>query len=227
MTEEIKTGEEVSGEAGQSEEDLKKEEEDKKVVPVSAIKGIRDELKEVKNVNQNLADQVELYKANMNQNPQPKKEESEFDKIEDDDLLTFNQVKTMIRNIEGKYNAEIQKLGLGQKDNNYEDVIKTYLPKIIKDDPELTETIRTSNNPLKLAYKLACLNPEFKKEGKTKTESTVVEDEVDKIIANAKKPGSVSNASGGASSGLGAAAKFEQMSDEEIMKRVAEIKRKG
>lgn len=228
MTEENldqKTGDEKTGEADQTKNE--NENENEKVVPVSAIKGIRDELKEVKSVNRNLIDQVELYKANMNQNPQPKKEESEFDAIEGEDLLTFDQVKTMIHSVEGKHNAEIQRLVLGQTDNNYEKVIKTYLPKIIKNDPELTETIRTSNNPLKLAYKLACLNPEFEKEGKTEVKSTVVEDDVDKIIANAKKPGSVSNASGGASSGLGAAAKYEQMSDEDIRKRIEDLKRMG
>lgn len=218
MTEEIKKGEESSDAANQKEEE--------NVVPVSAIKGIRNELNELKNVNKNLTDQVELYKANASQSPQPKKEENEFEELDGEDILTFDQVKTMVRGIESKYSTELQKLSMGQVDSDYEGVIKEHLPLLLKENPDLTDAIRQSKNPLKLAYSLACMNPNFKK-GETETKSNPVETDIDKIIANAKKPGAVSGVSGGASSGLGAAAKYEQMTDAEIMARVEEAKRKG
>ena len=101
---------------------------------------------------------------------------------------------------------------------DYDQEISNKVLPLIQKDPILAETLRNSPNPAMAAYILAKHLP-----GTPQTQTNPAANPAKKITENLQKPGSPGQVSGG-----GAVSKadiFAQMSDEELEKEIARVKR--
>ena len=213
-------------------------------VPMSVVKALRDEMKGLKESNQTLESQVNLYKTQQQfmQSPQgyeapakppEKPAEDPLNGIGDDDLLTGKQMKNILSGMKqpdmsAALNPINQRLALMEvraQDPDFENTIKTYLPEIVNSNPSLMAAIRGSENPIATALALAKTAPAYvaaqqQSEGQQPQQGIL--SEIDKIIENASKPGSASQVTGGGATAT--ADRFGSMTDAEFNAHVERVK---
>ncbi len=220
------TGEEIQDPAAGDQDDQQDQEEEK--VPVSAVKGIREELNQVKAQLQASQDQVRLYQANAPQQ-QPQSQEGTQSKpdqvlegMEDDDVITVADARKLARNLKAEVGTVLSELSMAARVPDYEEVISKHLPKVLQANPALAQAIRTSANPAILAYELGKTDPEY-----VKTKAQAAQQQVaNQVEKNLKEPGSAS-AAGGGGGGLSQADQFARMSDDDLEKHIANVKNRG
>ena len=101
--------------------------------------------------------------------------------------------------------------------------LKTHLPKILEDNPDLASVIQSSPNPQATALAFVHLAKKSAGKGpKTDPEKTVVST-IERILTNAKKPGSPSAATGG-SVGIEDASRISKMSAGDFKQYVDDVK---
>lgn len=211
-------------------EDVKTDDDVKEEVsvPVSVLQELRDKNKELTDNLSSSNDQLNLYKANVNQaapaqQVPAKAEESEF---EDNDVLTYKDMKGIIQKLDKRYQNAYNELKSSTQNPDYSKTIKEYLPKVIENNPSLKNAIMSSSDPYTLSYELAKAVKDKGSKKATKDEKQENMSDIDKILENAKKPGSASQHSG-AGGGLTAGDVYAKMSDEEFEKSVQDILRRG
>ena len=216
-----------------------------KTVPLSALEGVRTELKQAKEEGKTLQSQVELYKANAALTPdqQVQKPTDPLEGLDEGDVVTVADVKRIMGDQETRFLAVANQLKAGQGTKDYEQIIEKYLPSVITANPELAGAIKTSDNPVALALQLAKYsdayrkdqvvidlkqnvdkdgNPMVDKDGKPIDKDGKLISEGDQILANQEKPGSAS-AGAGAGGGISAVDKVLAMTDEELEAKIDEI----
>jgi hypothetical protein len=197
-------------------------------VPVSVLQELRDKNQELTDSLSSTNDQLSLYKANVNQG-QPAKaapapaEEADF---EDNDVLTYKDMKGIIQKLDNRYQNAYNELQVTTQNPDYSKTIKEYLPKVIENNPALKTAIMSSSDPYTLSYELAKAVKDKGSKKATKGEKEENMSDIDKILENAKKPGSASQHAG-AGGGLTAGDVYAKMSDEEFEESVADILRRG
>jgi len=175
-----------------------------------------------------------------------------FDGMDEDDVLTVRDAKKIFGSLGSQLGNTLRDLQMGVTNPDYATIITTHLPNVLKGNPALAQAIKSSSNPQILAYALAKSDPAYLKtqsEGKIPAELEAVltkagvtdevkanilkqfkdtkglSDEAQRIIANAEKVGSASQAAG-AGGGLDGATMYETMSDADLEKRIDEVKRR-
>jgi hypothetical protein len=179
------------------------------VVPVHVVQSLRSENQHLKENMRLVSEHLELLKANQMQKSAP---QDNFTALSDHDVLTVGDAKKVLGQIERKRQMEMEELKMSQTYTDYNDVIRNYLPKVLKEDPELRQEIENARNPYKMAYKLAKQSAEYVDEQRTKKKS----EDAERIIANSQKTGSLSAV--GTPSPITKASYFKAMSDDEFRK---------
>ncbi len=120
-------------------------------VPLSALQAERKQRQELQQNLKIMQDHLELMKAN-----QPKKSEEEtFGNLQDDDVLTVGEAKKQLNKLQNDHRLSIEELKMQQTYSDYQEIVRNYLPDILKEDPELRVEIEHAKNPYRLAYSLA------------------------------------------------------------------------
>ena len=229
MAEEIIPGVEKDDlEIPAAEEDNEPKEETS--IPVHVLTKLRGELQKSKTEKKDLAQQLDLYKANMPQSqqvvaqPTQNQEESNiFGDLDEDDVVTVKHMKEVLMKQDAYYQGKVSELQLGTQDKDYSQVIKDYLPKAIEADPGLRDIIKGSNNPLATAYRFAQYEKKAAAPTNTKNNKAGEVDAndpisvIDKILDGAQKPTSPS-AVGGSSGGLDGSVVYINMSNVDVDK---------
>lgn len=115
---------------------------------------------------QNLKAQNDYLQRQMWEQKQPQPQPDEFDlsKMRDDDIPTYGELKKM-RQQEDKdrrqYMQQLKDLEARSQYQDYDKVIKEYLPDVLQEDPDLANAIKDSPHLHKLAYKLAQASPKY------------------------------------------------------------------
>lgn len=210
----------------------------------SELERLREEAAEAKR----LREQLELARANppayphYQQQPpqpaQPAQEEPSFD-FGDDDIIDgakFKQIlPTLASMLANKVNQSIgvdnirqdlAHMRLAQRDPDYEATIKTYLPKLVNEDPGIKQVIQTSQDPMGTALALSLREKrmqEMSQQAPPETKPTTsFMDELTQIIENQGKPKSPSSAGSGAAAVTGAD-RFAHMTKEEFEAHKAKV----
>ena len=132
-------------------------------VPVSVLQELRDKNKELTDNLSSSNDQLNLYKANVNQaapaqQVPAKAEEAEF---EDNDVLTYKDMKGIIQKLDKRYQNAYNELQASTTNPDYSKTIKEYLPKVIENNPALKDAIMSSSDPYALSFELDTLVLQF------------------------------------------------------------------
>lgn len=138
---------------------------------------------------QNLKAQNDYLQRQMweKQQPQPQPDEFDLSKMRDDDIPTYGELKKM-RQQEDKdrrqYMQQLKDLEARSQYQDYDKVIKEYLPDVLQEDPDLANAIKDSPHLHKLAYKLAQASPKYHQQKLAAQNQNAV----NKIVENSSRP---------------------------------------
>lgn len=160
---------------------------------------------------------------------QSQKELDELDSLASDDIVTVAQARKLAEKVAEKTASKLLKEKevetmedrTSSRYPDYADVVTKYIPKIIKDDPDLAEAIRNSPNPYVTAYKIAKNSYIYKKDTENANKASQT---AQKVLENSSKPQSVH--SQGYQGALSNAEKFEGGLSQEKRKEVWELSRR-
>ena len=206
----ISTGEEVEAAAPNvepsSEAPISQEQE--KVVPLAALEAERSQ-------RQKLADELSMVKEHLNllnarqqQAPQPQEGPAA------DDVMTHGEFNQKASVLEKQFRASLAELQMSKDHPDYDEVIRKYLPDIIKQDPSVGEFLQQTQNS-KLAYSLAKSTDAYRRDHQEKKKN----EDAERLIANSERPGSLSAVGG--TTPISVAKRYRDMSDEEFRKEMA------
>ena len=196
--------------------------------PVAELEAIKIELEGVKQTAELQAEQINLYKANQ---PAPTPVEApsspEFQGLQDDDVITVADLKKVMGGQEQRYGGIVTELEFKTQHSDFDNVIQSYLPELVKGRPDLAKALRSSGNPALLAYELVRSSPKYIKDvadGKLQGAQDAAETAA-KITENAGKPGAASGAAGGGA-GNNSVEYFLKLNDDDLETHIAAIKSK-
>lgn len=162
------------------------------------------------------ADYWRMNAMQQQQNQQkPNVDQFDLNKFADDDVPTYGELKRMKAQENQERAQHLQKLKeleMRSQYNDYAEVVKTYLPDVLQEDPDLAIAIKDNPMMQKLAYKLAQTSPKYHEQRLAKQNSAVM----NKIAENTSRP-APSNARKNAVVGYSEESQMSGMSDDQIM----------
>lgn len=181
------------------------------MVPVAALQAERRERQQLQENVKLLQDHLALLQAN--QGKQQGKQD-EFDNLSDQDVLTVGEAKKFISNFQREQQMAVQELKIAQQYPDYNEVVRKYLPNVLKEDPELKDVIMSAPDPYKTAYYLAKRSDSYLQEQRNANRSP----EAKQAVANLQRPGNLSSV--GQTVPSSQVSPWKQMSDADFMKQV-------
>ena len=194
----------------QSEPKIAEEKEDRQV-PLDALQAERAERQKLQEELKMMKDHLAIMQAAQTRPQQQEKDE--FDKLSDDDVLTVGEAKKFISKLNSQYQMGIQELRITQKYPDYQSTITKYLPEILKQNPDLRDTLQKTQD-YELAYYLAKNSDAYKADHKKAKKNA----DAERIVQNANRAGSLSSV--GQISPINEAKRYKDMSDEDFKKQV-------
>jgi hypothetical protein len=163
--------------------------------------------------------QMDIWKANQTQRqPGPQRKEM-FDGMREDDIPNVGELRREWQQRESEYQSRLEELHVQQMHPDYEEVIEKYAIPLVKQKPHLAEGLRGATNKALFAYELGAMAKQMQQVAQAPVETIAQPTsriaEAERMIANSKKPGTLSQAGGQAS--LSKADYFATMSDQEFM----------
>lgn len=151
--------------------------------------------KEAREVMRQQQREIQELKEQLVKN-QPQEKLDELDSLASDDIVTVAQARKLAEKVAERTTSKLLKEKEVEtmedrasiKYPDYAEVVTKYIPKIIKDDPDLAETIRNSPNPYIAAYKIAKTSYLYNQD---KNNSDKANQTTQKILENSSKPQSV------------------------------------
>lgn len=159
--------------------------------------------------------QLDLLRANLPHQQQPEKPQTDrkfLAGMKEDDIPNVGELRREWEQKESMYQARLEELQFAQSHPDYAEVLDKYLAPLVKQKPHLARGIQASDHPSLMAYELGKMYQQTQE----RRETTVVSENAQRIVDNAKKPGTLSQAGG--QSALSQANYYASMSDREFMK---------
>lgn len=177
-------------------------------VPLDALQAERGERQRLQDELRMVKDNMQLMMAQQQQVAAPKQPD-EFEGVSKDDVLTYGDLEKILSKKEKQYQTNIQELRMTQKYPDYQEVVTTYLPEVLKTNPGLRNTLQQSND-YELAYHLAKNSDAFRGSHKKATKNA----DAERIVQNANRAGSLSST--GQTSPISQAKRWKEMTDSEF-----------
>lgn len=189
------------------------------------FKALREELAQFKQ--QSEYDRRELeeirHAQRVQRQPEPPRERA-IDKINSDDLVTGAQFKQAMAEREAEYQLMLGELQVKAQHSDYDEVTSKYGVPLIEKEPDLAQGFLASNNKASYLYKLgkmAMLAEQRPEAHEPVIVAPQASQNAQRIVENAKKPGTLSNPTGGAGN-LSKADYYASMSDQDFHKFVSQ-----
>jgi len=176
-------------------------------VPLSALQSEREARQNLQEELKMIKDHLALMQSSQQSQRQPVKDE--FDGMDDGDVLTLGEAKKLLGKVDQTYRQSIEEMRMAQKHPDYQEVIRKYLPEVLKENPSLRRSLET-NPDYELAYYLAKNSAHYQSEHKKVKKSA----DAEKILANSSQAGSLSSMGG--STPVSQAKKYKDMSEKEF-----------
>jgi hypothetical protein len=188
------------------------------------FKALREEVDRMKadreKERQEYQQQVDMYRANVAHKAQePVEEKRMFEGLKQDDIPSVGDIEKAFKQREETYQARIEELQVAQQHPDYAEVIEKYTLPLIRQKPHLAEGIQGARNKALQAYELGIMAKQAQQIAPVVTQEAPVAQQssiAQKIVENAKKPGTLSSAGG--QSVLSKADYYATMSDQEFAK---------
>lgn len=181
-------------------------------VPLSALQAERRQRQELQQNLKMMQDHLELLRANQTSSSKP--QDDQFSDLQDDDVLTVKEAKKFMESLQHNYQMSIEELKMQQSYPDYAEIVRNYLPEVLKENPELRDDIQRAKNPYKLAYFLAKKSDQYKSDNKQVQKS----EKAERILKNSNRAGNLSSV--GQTAPQNSTKSWGQMSDSEFLKHV-------
>lgn len=211
--------------------EVPKEEVTQAVEPVQAesdkeynFRALREELAQIKEDRDRLRDDFEgLRRQQVQRQPEPPRKRA-IDEINSDDLVTGAQFKQAMAEREAEYQLMLGELQVKSQNPDYDEVTAKYGVPLIEKEPDLAQGFLASNNKAAYLYKLGkmAMLAEQRQAPEPVVQAPEPSKVAQRIVENASKPGTLSNAVGGAGT-LSKADYYATMSDAEFSAMVQKI----
>ena len=187
------------------------EQERSSQVPLDALKAEREQRQKLQEELSMIKDHLSLMQANQNAPQQTQKDD--YDGLEDDDVMTIGEFKKLANKFQAQQQQSLTEMKMAQKYPDYQEVIQTYLPEVIKQNPSLKDSLAKTQD-YELAYYLA-KNSDVYKQKNTKRKRSA---EAERIMENTQAAGSLSSM--GAASPIKQVKSYKSMSDSDFREQV-------
>jgi len=184
------------------------EQTQEQVVPLSALQAERRERQQLQENVKLMQDHMALLQANNNQKTQDKP--NEFNGLSDNDVLTVGEAKKFMSQFTRQQELAVEELRMSQANKDYDEVVRKYLPEVLKTDPELKDMIMSAPNPYKAAYHLAKRSDGYLRERSNENRSP----EAKQAVQNLNRAGNLSSV--GSTAASSQASGFKNMSDKDF-----------
>ena len=181
---------------------------EEQLVPLAALQAERRERQQLQDNVKLMQDHMALLQANNNQKSQEK--QSEFSGMSDNDVLTVGEAKKFMSQFTRQQELAVEELRMSQTNKDYDEVVRKYLPEVLKTDPDLKDMIMNAPNPYKAAYHLAKRSDGYLRERSNESRSP----EAKQAVSNLNRPGNLSSV--GSTSASTQASSFKSMSDKDF-----------
>ena len=200
------------------------------------FKALREELALMKADKERLASEFEDIKRaqRVQRQPEPPRKRT-IDDISNDDLVTGAQFKQILSEREAEYQLMLGELQIKAKHSDYDEVTSKYGVPLIENEPDLAQGFLGAQNKASYLYKIGKMAQQEADYQRLIQEQQVQQQvqqapqpsqTAQRIVENARKPGTLSNAVGGSGS-LSKADYIASMSDAEfhayVQKNLQEI----
>ena len=204
------TGEQVEAAAPivQPSQEASQPQEQERMVPLSALEAERSLRQRGDDENAMIKEHLNLLNARQQKPPQPEETTSP------DDVMTHGEFNRKATALEQKFQTTLGELQMSKQHPDYDEVIRKYLPEIIKEDPEIGQELSTSQN-FKMAYRLAKSSEGYRRDHAEKKKS----EDASRLMANSDRAGSLSSVGG--TTPISVAKRYKDMSDTDFKKEMA------
>jgi hypothetical protein len=182
-------------------------ESEEQVVPLSALQAERRERQQLQENLKLMQDHMSLLQAN---NQKTQQSQDDFNGLSDNDVLTVGEAKKFMQQFSRQQELQVEELKMAQTHKDYDEVVRKYLPEVLKTDPDLRDVITNAPNPYKAAYYLAKRSDSYLQEQRKQSRSP----EAKQAVQNLNRAGNLSSTGSTASSS--AASIYKNMSDKEF-----------
>jgi len=182
------------------------------------FRALREELAQIKEDRDRLrGDFEDLRRQQVQRQPEPSRKRA-IDEINSDDLVTGAQFKQAMAEREAEYQLMLGELQVKSQNPDYDEVTSKYGVPLIEKEPDLAQGFLASQNKAAYLYKLgkmAMLAEQRQQVPEPVMPSPQPSKVAERIVENSRKPGTLSNAVGGAGN-LSKADYYATMSDAEF-----------
>lgn len=191
------------------------------------FKALREEVDRIKAERESERKQhqqdIDLLRANLAQQQyqqQPAPKPKRLLEMEDGEIPNVAEINRAWEQRERDYQERLEELQVAQQYPDYAEVLNKYTAPLIQNKPHLAEGIQGSRNKAMFAYELGKLYQQQQQAALPPAPQVQAPPQpspiAQRIVENAKKPGTLSGASGGTGT-LSKAEYFATMSDSEFM----------
>lgn len=184
-------------------------EQAEKLVPLAALESERSQRQQLQDEVRMIKDHLSLMQARPQQ-PAPVQEPT----MQDDDVMTYGEFRKVAGQFESQIKGTLNELQMSKKHSDYDDVVRKYLPEVIREDPQIAETLRQTQD-FNLAYRLAKTSDGYRKDRKQQKRST----DAERILSNSEQSGNLSSVGG--TTPISMAKRYKDMSDDNFRKEMA------
>ena len=165
--------------------------------------------------------QLDMLRANFVKQPaqEPAKPRQMFDGMEDGDVPNVGELRKAWQERESAYNERIEELQVANQYSDYAEVLNKHGKRLAENDPYFLQGLRGAENKAMFAYQYAKREQrlmDLEAQVKGNVAPPVQSNNAQKIVDNARKPGTLAQAGG--QSVLSKADYFETMSDADFIK---------
>lgn len=184
------------------------------------FRALREEISALKNQKDELEANFKLLRSNQIDRPQqrqaiaPQEQKKLFDNLNDDDVPTVADIRKAWDVRESEYLSRINELQVAQSHPDYEEVIEKFTVPLLNEKPYLAVALQDPRTRVSVAYDLGKL-AQVQQQREVPVQGTPAPVVAQKIVDNARKPGTLSGAGG--QSILSKADYYASMSDGEFI----------
>ena len=180
-------------------------------VPLSALQSERAKRQSMEDELRMIKDHLALNQVQQSQPQQ--KQKDDFEGMDDGDVMTVGEFKKLTSGLTNKFRMTIEEMKMSQKNPDYQDVITRYLPEVLKNNPDLKNTLQKTQD-YALAYYLAKNSDTYRTENKKSKKSA----DAQRIVENSSRTSSLSSM--GSPSPISQAKRYKDMSESEFLEVV-------
>lgn len=184
------------------------EAQEEKQVPLAALEAERTQRQQLQDEVKMIKDHLSLMQART-QAPQQQEES-----LAEDDVMTYGEFKKLATKFQNEIKSSLSEMQMTKRFPDYEDVVKKYLPDVIKNRPKIGQYLQQTQD-YEYAYEVAKASDSYRKDHTQKQKSA----DAERLMGNAQKAGSLSSVGG--TTPISMAKRYKDMTDTDFRKEMA------